>query len=143
MKKLAPFLLLVALAAVAHVDAAADHRHSNKLSRTRGPLMAEHEPCIGQSDDWYTPREIFDALGLVFDVDPCSPGPDHWVPARLGMGETANTALRRSELGLFVVLPRPPCAGNASDGLGNGGGARAAVCAGMGIPDTNRLTEAF
>jgi hypothetical protein len=44
--------------------------------------MAEHEPCIGQSDDWYTPREIFDALGLVFDLDPCSPGPDHWVPAR-------------------------------------------------------------
>jgi hypothetical protein len=44
--------------------------------------MAEHEPCIGQTDDWYTPREIFDALGLVFDLDPCSPGADHWVPAR-------------------------------------------------------------
>jgi hypothetical protein len=37
--------------------------------------MAEHEPCIGQSDDWYAPREIFDALGLVFDLDPFSPGP--------------------------------------------------------------------
>jgi hypothetical protein len=187
--------------------------------------MAEHEPCIGQSDDWYTPREIFDALGLVFDVDPCSPGPDHWVPARqvftkrddglsqpwhglvfmnppfggrnghvpwlrkffdhsngiaivraytssawfhewatraqtmlfpkgktkfirpdgsigrapghgivlLGMGETANTALRRSELGLFVMLRRSPCVGNPSDGLSNGGGARAAVCT---VPDT-------
>jgi hypothetical protein len=44
--------------------------------------MAEHEPCIGLSDDWYTPPEIFDALGLTFDLDPCSPGPDHWVPAR-------------------------------------------------------------
>lgn len=44
--------------------------------------MAEHEPSVGQSDDWYTPREIFDALGLVFDLDPCSPGPGHWVPAR-------------------------------------------------------------
>lgn len=44
--------------------------------------MAEHEPCIGASDDWYTPPEIFRALGLVFDLDPCSPGPSHWVPAR-------------------------------------------------------------
>lgn len=44
--------------------------------------MAEHEPCIGASDDWYTPPAIFDALGLIFDLDPCSPGPSHWVPAR-------------------------------------------------------------
>ena len=44
--------------------------------------MAEHEPCIGATDDWYTPRDIFDALGLTFDLDPCSPGPAHWVPAR-------------------------------------------------------------
>jgi hypothetical protein len=44
--------------------------------------MAEHEPSIGQSDDWYTPPEIFTALGLTFDLDPCSPGPGHWVPAR-------------------------------------------------------------
>lgn len=43
--------------------------------------MAEHESCIGESDDWYTPREIFAALGLQFDLDPCSPGPGHWVPA--------------------------------------------------------------
>lgn len=45
--------------------------------------MAEHEPCIGASDEWYTPPEIFEALGLTFDLDPCSPGPDHWVPARV------------------------------------------------------------
>ncbi len=43
--------------------------------------MAEHEPSIGKSDDWYTPPEIFSALRLTFDLDPCSPGPDHWVPA--------------------------------------------------------------
>jgi hypothetical protein len=36
--------------------------------------MAEHEPSIGQSDDWYTPREIFEALRLTFDLDPCQPG---------------------------------------------------------------------
>jgi hypothetical protein len=43
--------------------------------------MAEHEPTIGASDDWYTPPDIFDALGLSFDLDPCSPGAGHWVPA--------------------------------------------------------------
>lgn len=43
--------------------------------------MGEHEPSIGQSNDWYTPPEIFAALGLRFDLDPCSPGLDHWVPA--------------------------------------------------------------
>jgi hypothetical protein len=44
--------------------------------------MAEHESCTGGSDDWYTPREIFAALGLRFDLDPCSPGTGHWVPAK-------------------------------------------------------------
>lgn len=44
--------------------------------------MAEHELCIGASSEWYTPPEVFAALGLTFDLDPCSPGPHHWVPAR-------------------------------------------------------------
>jgi hypothetical protein len=44
--------------------------------------VAEHESTIGQSDEWYTPPDIFSALGLEFDLDPCSPGADHWVPAR-------------------------------------------------------------
>ena len=43
--------------------------------------MAEHEPSIGKSDEWYTPPEIFKAPGVRFDLDPCSPGPGHWVPA--------------------------------------------------------------
>ena len=43
--------------------------------------MGEHEPSVGKSDDWYTPPEIFAALGLHFHLDPCSPGPRHWVPA--------------------------------------------------------------
>jgi len=44
--------------------------------------MSEHEACVGASDDWYTPPFVFDALGLTFDLDPCSPGAGHWVPAR-------------------------------------------------------------
>jgi len=41
----------------------------------------EHENCIGESDEWYTPPSIFAGLGVRFDLDPCSPGKDHWVPA--------------------------------------------------------------
>lgn len=33
-----------------------------------------HESRHNESVEWYTPPEIFDALGVVFDVDPCSPG---------------------------------------------------------------------
>lgn len=44
--------------------------------------MAEHEPSVGGSDEWYTPPSIFEALNVTFDLDPCSPGPGHWVPAR-------------------------------------------------------------
>ena len=43
--------------------------------------MGEHEPSVGQSNEWYTPPEIFEALGIRFSLDPCSPGPGHWVPA--------------------------------------------------------------
>jgi hypothetical protein len=45
--------------------------------------MAEHEPCIGASDDWYTPPEIFAARGLQFDLDPCAPvdRANYFVPA--------------------------------------------------------------
>lgn len=42
----------------------------------------DHVASPHPSDDWYTPKSIFDALGLTFDLDPCSPGPNHWVPAR-------------------------------------------------------------
>jgi hypothetical protein len=34
------------------------------------------------SDDYYTPRWVFDALGLTFDMDVCSPpGGVEWIPA--------------------------------------------------------------
>jgi hypothetical protein len=37
----------------------------------------------GDSVEWYTPPGIFEALGLTFDLDPCSPaGGLDWVPAR-------------------------------------------------------------
>jgi len=40
--------------------------------------MAAYE-CAGETDEWFTPRYIFDAIGLRFDLDPASPvgGPRH------------------------------------------------------------------
>lgn len=66
--------------------------------------MAEHEPCIGASEDWYTPPEIFTALGLRFDLDPCSPGPGHWVPAdRIYM--KADDGLSQPWAGMVFMNP--------------------------------------
>lgn len=66
--------------------------------------MAEHEPCIGKSDDWYTPREIFDALGLTFDLDPCSPGAGHWVPA-INIYTKEEDGLAQDWFGLVFMNP--------------------------------------
>jgi cytochrome c len=54
--------------------------------------MSEHEPSIGETSEWYTPKEIFDALNLTFDLDPASPGaalchvPARWIFTKAGDG---------------------------------------------------------
>lgn len=68
----------------------------------------EHENTTGASDDWYTPPEIFAALGLTFDLDPCSPGPGHWVPARR-VYTLADDGLIQPWAG--VVFMNPPFGG--------------------------------
>lgn len=41
-----------------------------------------HESQSAVSTDWYTPKWVFDSLGLVFDLDPCQPvGGVPWIPA--------------------------------------------------------------
>lgn len=35
--------------------------------------MAEHENSIGESDEWYTPPSLLEALGERYDLDPCAP----------------------------------------------------------------------
>jgi len=44
-----------------------------------------HESTYNESKEWYTPRLIFKALGIDFDLDPCSPGQDivRWIPAQI------------------------------------------------------------
>lgn len=46
--------------------------------------MTVHERPVGASVEWYTPPDLFVALGIRFDLDPASPeeGPVPWVPAR-------------------------------------------------------------
>ena len=48
-----------------------------------GVVVSRWEPNTGQSDEWYTPAYIFDALGVFFDLDVAAPsdGPRH-VPCR-------------------------------------------------------------
>lgn len=43
-----------------------------------------HESTYNESKEWYTPREIFEGMGVEFDLDPCSPGADlvPWIPAK-------------------------------------------------------------
>ncbi len=44
-----------------------------------------HESTYNESKEWYTPRDIFQKLGVEFDLDPCSPGQDivPWIPAQI------------------------------------------------------------
>ena len=45
-----------------------------------------HEPSVGKSSDWLTPRSMLTAIGLTYDLDPCYPLPPEskhcCVPAR-------------------------------------------------------------
>ena len=66
--------------------------------------MAEHESCIGASDDWYTPPEMLSAIGLTFDLDPSSPGAGHWVPARR-IFTKADDGLAQRWAGLVFMNP--------------------------------------
>lgn len=46
------------------------------------PWAHPHLPNHGLSNEWWTPSHVFDALGIRFDLDPCSPpGGVPWVPA--------------------------------------------------------------
>lgn len=66
--------------------------------------MAEHEPSVGASDEWYTPPAIFEGLRLRFDLDPCSPGEGHWVPAQ-HIFTKQHDGLRQRWHGLVFMNP--------------------------------------
>lgn len=66
------------------------------------------ETCVGASDDWYTPPEILRSLGFSkiypFDLDPCSPGFDHWIPA-CEIFTKENDGLSQEWFGLVFMNP--------------------------------------
>lgn len=66
--------------------------------------MAEHETCIGASDEWYTPPSLLHAIGLHYDLDPCSPGPAHWVMADK-IYTQADDGLSKTWHGLVFMNP--------------------------------------
>jgi hypothetical protein len=35
--------------------------------------MALHEQCVGATDEWYTPRHVFEAMAVRFDLDVSAP----------------------------------------------------------------------
>ena len=45
--------------------------------------MALHEQSVGATDEWYTPKHVFDAMETIFDLDVASPDPSvvPWIPA--------------------------------------------------------------
>jgi hypothetical protein len=51
------------------------------VTTTTPPLFGLERDTLTR-DDYYTPRWVFDTMGLTFDLDPCSPpGGVPWVPA--------------------------------------------------------------
>lgn len=66
--------------------------------------MSIFEPCIGESDEWYTPKHIFNALNLKFDLDVASPSRDHWVPASRVFTKD-DDGLKQSWNGLVFMNP--------------------------------------
>jgi hypothetical protein len=69
--------------------------------------MSEHEASIGETSEWFTPGTVFNALGLVFDLDPAHPGKDNpycCVPARQ-IYTKSDDGLRQPWHGLIWLNP--------------------------------------
>lgn len=66
--------------------------------------MALHEQCVGATDEWYTPKHVFDALGCQFDLDVASPGMNvtPWIPA---WGFITDRSLERDWKGFIWMNP--------------------------------------
>lgn len=61
----------------------------------------------GKSDDWYTPKYIFDAMGVQFDLDVAAPpeGPRH-VPAKTWISnDSLNRSWGRSNVFIWMNPP--------------------------------------
>lgn len=68
-----------------------------------------HESTINESKEWYTPLYLFEGLGVSFDLDPCSPGPDKvpWVPATKHFTASDNGLKQPWKTSEFVFINPP------------------------------------
>jgi len=76
-----------------------------------------HESTHNKSVEWYTPKYIFDALGIEFDLDPCSPGANvvPWIPAKKHLTFEDNGLMAKWE---GAVWMNPPYGRETPDWLG-------------------------
>lgn len=57
----------------------------------RTEALFETAGISDETDEWYTPAWLFEALGVEFDLDPCSPGaPPSSVPAKRHLTKADN-----------------------------------------------------
>jgi len=75
--------------------------------------MAEHEFSVGQSDDWFTPFNVFQAVDLEFDLDPAHPGRDnpHCVVPTRKIVTKADDGLRQQWPPGDLIWLNPPFGG--------------------------------
>lgn len=67
-----------------------------------------HETQVSATVEWYTPQWIFDALGVTFDLDPCSPVlTETAVPARRRLTELDDGLTSEWHPDEFVWLNPP------------------------------------
>lgn len=66
-----------------------------------------HESTKNVTKEWYTPPSIFQALGVTFDLDPCSPvaGPLDWIPVRNRLTEEDDGLFCRWEGNVWMNPP--------------------------------------
>ena len=66
-----------------------------------------HEATYNESKEWYTPRFIFDKLGINFDLDPCSPGKNivPWIPAKTHYTVKDNGLIKKWFGNVFINPP--------------------------------------
>lgn len=76
-----------------------------------------HESTYNESVEWYTPRSIFDSLGIEFDLDPASPGKDivPWISAKRHLTIEDSGLLARWEGNIWL---NPPYGDETPDWLG-------------------------
>lgn len=69
------------------------------------------EKSANSTDEWYTPKEIIDALGE-FDLDPCAPMHPLWPTAKIMYNKQDNGLIQNwggDEFGLTLRTPNRLC----------------------------------